>query len=63
MHLAGRAGALGNLAQLAADAEYADQAHMTREVLRFSCQPPSISLQSARCTLRLSGLVQARSGP
>jgi hypothetical protein len=36
---------------------------MTREVLRFSCQPPSISLQSARCTLRLSGLVQARSGP
>ncbi len=63
LHLAGRAGAQGNLAQLAADAEYADQAHMTREVQRFSCQPPSISLLSARCTLRLSGLVQTRGGP
>jgi hypothetical protein len=30
---------------------------MTREVQRFSGNPPSIVLQSPRSTLRLSGLV------
>lgn len=62
LHLAAKPGAHGNLAQLAADAEYADQAHMTRELRRFSGDPPSISLPSARCTLRLSGLLQAADG-
>ena len=51
-----------NLAEFAADADYADQAHMTREVQRFSGIPPSISLQSARCTLCLSGLIQTTPG-
>ena len=52
----------GSLAQFAAEVEYSDQAHMTREVLRFSGNPPSISLRSARCTLRLSGLIQTTYG-
>jgi AraC-like DNA-binding protein len=56
LHLA-EPGVHANLAQLAAEAEYADQAHMTRELQRFSGNPPSISLPSARCTLRLSGLI------
>jgi len=46
-----------NFAQFAAEAEYADQAHMSREVRRFSGGPAGISLQSATCALRLSGLV------
>lgn len=63
LNLAARAGVRRNLAQLAADADYADQAHMTREVQRFSGNPPSILLPSSRCTLRLSGLVQKTGGP
>jgi AraC-like DNA-binding protein len=59
LNLAARAGSPRNLAQFAADADYADQAHMTREVQRFSGNPPSMSLQSPRCALRLSGLLQA----
>jgi AraC-like DNA-binding protein len=61
--LGARAAVQSNLAQLAADAEYADQAHMTREVQRLSGNPPTMSLQSARCTLRLSGLVRTTWGP
>jgi AraC-like DNA-binding protein len=57
LHLAAEPEVHANLAQLAADAEYADQAHMTRELQRFSGSSPIISLQSARCTLRLSGLI------
>jgi AraC-like DNA-binding protein len=57
LHLAAEPGSHANLAELAADAEYADQAHMARELQRFSGNPPSISLPSARCTLRLSGLI------
>lgn len=57
LHLAGGTGVRRNLAQIAADADYADQAHMTREVRRFSGNPPSVVLQSLRCTLGLSGLV------
>ncbi len=57
LHLAADPGVHANLAQLAAYAEYADQAHMTRELQRFSGNPPRISLQSARCTLGLSGLI------
>jgi AraC-like DNA-binding protein len=58
LNLAARAGARWSLAEFAADADYADQAHMTREVQRFSGEPPSMSLQSPRCTLRLSGLIR-----
>jgi AraC-like DNA-binding protein len=47
-----------NLAQFSADAGYADQAHMTREVQRFSGTPPTVLLPSARCALTLSDLVE-----
>ena len=57
LNVAARAPARWNLAQLAASADYADQAHMTREVQRFSGSPPSVALQSPRCTLRLCDLV------
>lgn len=63
LYSAARAGAPANLARFAADTDYADQAHMTREVQRFSGNPPSVLLQSSRCTLRLSGLVQTAGGP
>ena len=58
LNLANNVGVQGSFAQFAAEAEYADQAHMTREVQRFSGEPPSISLQSPRCALRLSGLIR-----
>jgi AraC-like DNA-binding protein len=54
LHLAGRAGRRGSLAELSADVGYGDQAHMTREVQRFSGCPPTILLQSAQCTLQMS---------
>jgi AraC-like DNA-binding protein len=57
LHLAAEAGIPGNLAQFAADAEYADQAHMTREVQRFSGTTPSVLLPSSRSTLGLSSLI------
>jgi AraC-like DNA-binding protein len=57
LHVAARGREPAPLAQLAADAGYADQAHMTREVHRFSDMRPSALLGSAACTLRLSGLV------
>jgi hypothetical protein len=37
---------------------YADQAHMTREVRRFSGSPPTVALRSAICALRLSELLK-----
>jgi AraC-like DNA-binding protein len=57
LHLASTAGVRRNLAQFAADSEYSDQAHMTREVQRFSGKPPSMLLASSPSTLRLSGLI------
>lgn len=57
LDLAAHSGVRWNLAQFAADADYSDQAHMTREVQRFSGNPPSTALQFPRCTLRLSGLI------
>jgi AraC-like DNA-binding protein len=47
--------------QGALEPEYADQAHMTREVQRFSGKPPSMLLASSRSTLRLSGLIRSHS--
>jgi AraC-like DNA-binding protein len=61
LNLAARAGVRRSLAEFAADADYADQAHMTREVQRFSGKPPSRLLQSPRCALRLSSLIQTTS--
>jgi AraC-like DNA-binding protein len=43
------------LAEVAVDAGYADQAHMTREVQRFSGRAPGALFQSANSALRLSG--------
>jgi AraC-like DNA-binding protein len=57
LHLAARAGDGCSLANVAADAEYADQAHMSREVQRFSGKPPGATLKSPLCALRLSGLI------
>jgi AraC-like DNA-binding protein len=45
-----------HLAELAVDAGYADQAHLTREVRRFADCPPTALLRSDRCTLRMSDL-------
>jgi AraC-like DNA-binding protein len=56
LNLTGRTSVPRNLAQLSADAGYADQAHMTREVQRFSDSPPTLLLRSAQCALRLSDL-------
>jgi AraC-like DNA-binding protein len=44
----------GGLADLAAQAGYADQAHMTREVRRFAGESPGDLLPSAGCTLSLA---------
>jgi transcriptional regulator GlxA family with amidase domain len=41
------------LADLALQAGYADQAHMSREVRRFSGTPPKGVLRSSPCTLRM----------
>jgi AraC-like DNA-binding protein len=50
------AGAEQGLANLAASAGYADQAHMTREVRRFASLRPTMLLRSAECTLTMSDL-------
>ena len=63
LHLAASASVQENLAHLSAEAGYADQSHMAREVQRFSGRPPSVSLRSASSALRLSGLVESTSVP
>jgi transcriptional regulator GlxA family with amidase domain len=66
LNLAGRTSAAPNLAQFSVAAGYADQAHMTREVRRFSGSPPAVLLPSAQSALRLSDLFEesdARCGP
>jgi AraC-like DNA-binding protein len=54
LNLAGRSRRRRNLAELAADAGYADQAHMTREILRFSGCQPTLLFQSAQSALQMS---------
>lgn len=56
LHFAGRAEGRMNLAELSADAGYSDQAHMTREVQRFSGSPPTGLFQSAQSALQMSDL-------
>jgi AraC-like DNA-binding protein len=58
LSLAARTSAPQSLAQFSTDAGYADQAHMTREVHRFSGSPPTVLLRSARCALRSSDLLK-----
>jgi AraC-like DNA-binding protein len=58
LSLAARATASRSLAQLSVDSGYADQAHMTREVQRFSGHPPTVLLRSAQSTLSLSNLLR-----
>jgi AraC-like DNA-binding protein len=60
LNFAGGTGTPQSLAELAANAGYADQAHMTREVQRFANCPPSALLRSAQCTLRMSDLFKTR---
>jgi len=62
LNFASRTSAPRNLAQFSADAGYADQAHMTREVQRFSGSPPSLLLQSAQSALRLSDFFETAPG-
>ena len=57
LHLASGSSTRSSLAQLAAEAGYADQAHMTREVQRFSGRPPTALLARSQSTLKLSNLV------
>ncbi len=45
-----------SLADLAASAGYADQAHMTRDVRRFADIQPTMLLRSAESTLQMSDL-------
>jgi AraC-like DNA-binding protein len=58
LNLSDRTSAPRSLAQVSAEAGYADQAHMTREVQRFSGTPPTVLLPSAQCALGLSDLVK-----
>lgn len=51
--------ARGSLAEISVAAGYADQAHMNREVLRFSGMPPTALLPEAGCALQMSNLVRA----
>ena len=51
-----------SLAEFAADADYSDQAHMTREVQRFTGGTPGTLLKSSRCALRLSSLIHDANG-
>ena len=54
LNLADGKGAQQTLAEISMNAGYADQAHMTREVRRFSDTVPTALLRSAECTLRMS---------
>ncbi|MBV9265135.1 MAG: helix-turn-helix transcriptional regulator [Acidobacteriaceae bacterium] len=59
LNLAAAARHQARFADLSAEAGYADQAHMTRQVHRFSDVPPTDLFDSARCTLQLSGLIHS----
>jgi AraC-like DNA-binding protein len=52
-------GAMQSLADLAASAGYADQAHMTRDVHRLAETRPTVLLRSAESTLQMSDLFKS----
>ncbi|HEX4170058.1 MAG TPA: helix-turn-helix domain-containing protein [Bryobacteraceae bacterium] len=56
LKIAKETGVQRTLANLAADAGYTDQAHMTREFRRFGGVQPTALLRSAKCTLQMSDL-------
>ena len=56
LHFANRLAPPRSLADLAATAGFADQAHMTREVQRFAGCKPTALMRSAACTLGMSDL-------
>jgi len=56
LHLASSAYEPRSLVNLSAEAGYADQSHMTREVGRYSASTPGKLLPSAASTLRMSDL-------
>lgn len=60
LKIAKGAGAQQSLAELAADAGYADQAHMTRECQRFAGIQPTALLRAAECTLQMSDLFKTQ---
>jgi AraC-like DNA-binding protein len=57
LHLSQRRGGGASLAELSLDAGYADQAHMTREVRRFSGIAPAALLTRTASALQMSELV------
>lgn len=62
LHLASQTRHQQCLAQVSLDAGYADQAHMNREVHRFSGLPPTALLRSAECTLGMSDFFTTAGG-
>jgi AraC-like DNA-binding protein len=56
LNFANRPASSNSLADLAAVAGYADQAHMTREVQRFAGCTPTVLIPAATSTLRMSDL-------
>lgn len=56
LYQAHKAGSRGTLADLAANAGYSDQSHMTREFQRFANRPPTSLLRTASSTLGMSDL-------
>lgn len=63
LHCASRPPGPPRLADLAAVAGYADQAHMTREVQRFAGCTPRAVIRSAACTLRMSDFFKTDDPP
>jgi len=61
LHLASSAHEPRSLVNLSAEAGYADQAHMTREVGRYSGSTPALLLPSAASTLQMSDLFKTGS--
>jgi len=61
LNLAGAKHKVRTLADLAAHAGYADQAHMSREVLRFSGAAPTVVLGTSPCTLGMTEFFESTS--
>ncbi len=60
---AGREPLVGRLADIALDAGYADQAHMSREIRALTGRSPRALLKGTQSTLDLSDLFKTDTGP